>query len=156
MPGIFVLRQYGHERARAVHARIVLLSDGFVGAKRHLRCWSLLCDGLEHGDAKPLHESHLLSARQFRADRLSRVWLLRDERHGQLFALHGWLLLQHDGLVGRVGRLQRGLLLPYCIDVDHAADLPNPLLLPGAEFQHDDIAHLALLPGERHECADCL
>ena len=64
------------------------------------------------------------------------------------------MFLQYDGSVGRVGRLQRGLLLPVGVNFCDATNLPNRLVLPGAESQHDSIARIALLRVERHECAD--
>ncbi len=87
---------------------------------------------------------------------MPRVWFLRVERHGELYFLYRRVLLQCDGLVGRRGRLQCGLLLSDRVDIDYATDLPNRFVLPGHESQHDDIAHFALLPGERHERADRL
>jgi len=67
------------------------------------------------------------------------------EWHGKLHAVHGLVFLQCDGLVGRVGRLQRRILLPLVVDVEHANHLFDWLLLPGAQSQHDDFAHIILL-----------
>jgi hypothetical protein len=64
------------------------------------------------------------------------------------------LFLQCDGYDGRVGRLQRGLVLSSRFDVGDAAALRDSFILPGAQSQHDGLSHVALLPGERHECAD--
>jgi hypothetical protein len=82
------------------------------------------------------------------------IWILRVERPGQLHVVHGRLLLQCDWLIGRVGRLQRRLLLSYGVDIGDAADMPGSFVLPGAEPEHDGVADIALLPGERHEHAD--
>jgi hypothetical protein len=101
-----------------------------------------------------LLEWHLLSAGQLRGDRVSRVWLLCVKWLGQLYAVHGRLFLQCDGPVGRSGWLQRGLLLSDGVDFSDATDLPSSFVLPGAEPEHDGVARVILLPGERHEHAD--
>ncbi len=64
VPRVVVLRQHGHERRGAVHKGILLLCRRTVGAKRCVRSGSLLRDGLEHGETVPVHEWHLLPARQ--------------------------------------------------------------------------------------------
>ena len=64
VPRVGILRQYGHERRDAVHKRLILRSRWTVSAKRSVRSGSLLRDGLEHGEAVPMHEWHLLPAWQ--------------------------------------------------------------------------------------------
>ncbi len=87
---------------------------------------------------------------------MSRVWFLCVRWHDQLYALHFWLLLQCDGSVGRIGWLQRWLLLSDGLDVSDAAAVPDPFVLPGAEPEHDGLADTILLPVERHERAHCV
>ena len=99
-----------------MHAGLVLRGRRSVGAERHVRSGPLLRGGLEHADAEPLREHDVLSSRQPSTNNVSCVCVLRDEWHGQLHALHGRVLLQCNGPVGRIGRLRAGHLLPAGLD----------------------------------------
>ncbi len=101
-----------------------------------------------------MHCGHLLSDWKRQYDHLPARSILPGARAGQLPVVHGRVLLQCDGSVGRVGRLQRWLILPGRVDVGVAVALYDSFVLPGAERQRDYLADFALLRVERHERAD--
>jgi hypothetical protein len=85
--------------------------------------------GLEHGHATSLHEYDLLPDGQLGDYRLSDIWILRHQWHGDLYLVHGRILLQCDEAVGRVGRLLGWILLPDRVDLDYPAHMQEDQLL---------------------------
>jgi hypothetical protein len=112
-----------------MYARFILRLARPVGRVGSVFCGILLSCWLCVGHASDLHgrlvvwhlwafrrrwymlEWHLLSCWQHGRDQVHRVGLLSVERYGQLYAVHAGVILQHDGFVGRVGRMYGRILL---------------------------------------------
>ncbi len=129
----------------AVHGGVVLQHDRSHGqdcvhCRLVLQCiWPL-------GRGWRLREWHLLPGRELECNRLPRSSVLCDQRHGQLYAVHAGVVLQHDGFVGRVGRMFGRILLSGGLVVGHADNVRERHLLPCAQFQCDRVPCVGILP----------
>ncbi len=121
MPRDFVLLVGCHGQLYAVLARLILQCDGSLGRVGPVRGWIFLCDGFEHGNAKLVHEPHLLRGGQLSSNHVSRVWILRLESYGQLHIVLCGFVLQADGSERRLGSVQRRVLLRRWLVDCHAA-----------------------------------
>ena len=81
---------------------------------------------------------------------MSRVWLLRVERPGELYFMFGWIVLQHDGSDGRGGRLHGRVLLSHGLVVGHASDVLERHVLSREQLERDRVSRFCVL---RDVCA---